>query len=332
MVRLPLGMRWLALDGALLGFDRKTGRNCLMRGPETAHLVQKAPRVMQLSLTNSCNKSCGFCYRPPEAQSLWTIDSTVEFARFISDWGVLELALGGGEPTVFPRFPELIDRLWRETDLAISFTTNGTRLSEELLDSVEGKVGQIQVSVYEDEDLDVIIERLVRRKIRFGLNYLVTPKRLQTLDLDILRFAEKGVRDVLLLSYKGSEQLHLNPAELVSLDQRIVRLHELLKDKLQLKVDVCWSSRLPLSPQLFYDDDCRAGSVFLSITSDRKVLSCSFADGSIPFTELSELPTIYSELKAAKSPAYKAGCGRLVNFGVDRIATHHPLPLYPEAR
>lgn len=325
-------MRWLELDGALLGFDRDSGRNVLLRGDETASCVQIAPRVVQMSLTNACNKTCGFCYRPPEARNRWTFDSVLGFARYLDSWGVLEIALGGGEPTVFPRFAELVRRMWTETRLSINFTTNGTRLDDALLEQLKGHVGQIQVSVYDDEDVDGTIARLVRHGMRFGLNYLVTPTRLRTLDADILRWADMGVRDVLLLSYKGSEALHLNAEELRSLDSRIVRLHEHLAGRLQLKLDVCWSSRLSHAPQLFYDDDCRAGGLFLSVTSEREVLSCSFARGALPFEDDRELPAIYQQLKYARLAAPLAGCARLPQFGAERVSFGKKLPLYPEAK
>lgn len=324
-------MRWLELDGALLGFDRDSGRNVLLRGDETTHCEQMAPRVVQMALTNACNKTCGFCYRPAKARSRWTYESVLSFARYLDRWGVLELALGGGEPTIFPRFAALVRQLWRETGLAISFTTNGTRLTDALLEELRGHVGQIQVSVYDDEDLDGTIARLVRHGMRFGLNYLVTPTRLRTLDADLLRWADCGVRDVLLLSYKGSEALHLDAAELADLDERIVRLHRHLAGRLQLKVDVCWSSRLPRAPQLFFDDDCRAGGLFLSVTSEREVLSCSFGRDPLPFGEEQELAELYLRLKRERRAAPQAGCARLARYGRELISLTPRHPHYPEA-
>ena len=328
------GLRWLELDGALLGFDRLSGRNVLLRGEETAAFVQRAPRVVQMSLTNACNKTCGFCYRPLEAKSRWTYESVVAFAKFLDRWGVLELALGGGEPTVFPRFPDLVRELWDDTRLAVNFTTNGTRLSNELLDALDGRVGQIQVSVYDDEDLDATIERLASRGVRFGLNYLVTPNRLRTLDADILRWADMGVRDVLLLSYKGTDALHLDEAELASLDRRIVTLHQHLRHRLQLKVDVCWSNRLPTAPQMLFDADCRAGGLFLSVTSEREVLSCSFARDGIRFERDEDLPEIYARLKREKRAAQTPGCARLPDFGAGGLVpmSLHKPTIYPEVR
>jgi hypothetical protein len=51
----------------LLLFDRESGTNVLCDGPETAHLRQRAPRVVQFGITNACNLACSFCSRDREA-------------------------------------------------------------------------------------------------------------------------------------------------------------------------------------------------------------------------------------------------------------------------
>lgn len=310
-------MKSLELDGAILRFDRASGQNQLVRGPATAGCEQRAPRVVQVAITNDCNKTCGFCYRPLEAASAWNSDTLFEFGQYLAEWGVLEVALGGGEPTMLPGFTSLVERLWSETDLAVNFTSNGRLLTSPLLKQIQPHIGQVQVSVYDDEDTDEVIRRLVDHGVRFGLNYLVTPRRLRTLDADLVRWHGLGVRDVLLLSYKGDESLHLSPAELRDLDARLGMLHAHFGGTLQLKVDVCWSSRLDKTPQLFFDADCRAGGLFMSVTSDRKVLACSFSDAGIPFSSFEELPPIYRRLKANKPAAQLPGCARLPGFGLN---------------
>jgi len=218
----------------------------------------------------------------------------------------------------------------------VNFTTNGTRLSDELLAAIEGSIGQIQVSVYDDEDTNAVIDRLTARDVRFGLNYLVTPERLRTLDVDLLAWSARGVRDVLLLSYKGEDAVHLSPSELAQLDASLIRCHEHFRGRLQLKVDVCWSSRLPHAPQLFFDEDCRAGSLFLSVTSDKRVLSCSFASRAkqgIPFSSFDELPEIYARLKGERRAADIPGCARNVDFGIQQpTGRRRRLPQFAEIR
>ena len=308
-------MRAFPLDGQLLWFDRTTGENQLWTGRETEALRQRAPRVLQVAITNVCNKACAFCYRPLDAASAWTFSDLLALARFADRWGVLELAFGGGEPTLFPRFANLVRAIWHQTGLAPSFTTNGSRLTPKLLNELRDSYGQIQLSIYDEDDYSTVIDRLVGEGARFGLNYLVTPARLPTLEADLYAFAERGVRDVLLLSYKGGNHaLHLTAQQLVRFDEAVARCHRMLPH-VALKVDVCWGDRLHATPRLFDTGDCGAGSLFLSITSDRRVLACSFADDGIPFTAPEELPAIWEELRAARPAAPKRGCTRLVQLG-----------------
>ncbi|MBA3503192.1 MAG: radical SAM protein [Myxococcota bacterium] len=312
-------MHWRALDldGEVLLFDRDTGTNMLVSNAKTAHLRRSAPRMLQVALTNACDKSCEFCYRPLEARSRWSFDDIVELARFCEEWGVLELAFGGGEPTLFPRFGELLQTIWRETALCPSFTTHGKRLDAALLRQIRGSYGQLQVSVYDEDDTGAIIDVLVAERARFGLNYLVTPARARTLEADVAMFVARGVRDILFLSYKGRDPaLHLSTRECAMFDESLSKLHRLLGQRVALKVDVCWAKRLVHTPQLLDADDCGANVDFLSLTSDKRVLACSFTDAGTPFDNVSEIRGIWQAMQAHREAAPSPGCARLPRFGL----------------
>jgi MoaA/NifB/PqqE/SkfB family radical SAM enzyme len=312
--------RALELDGQVLLFDRLTGTNVLVENAQTKSLRRRAPRLLQVSLTNACNKSCGFCYRPLDAVSRFTFEDVLALGRFCDEWGVLELAFGGGEPTLFPRFGELLRTLWRETGLCTSFTTNGLRLRETgLLRELRGAYGQVQVSVYEEDDTLGLIDHLVEERARFGLNYLVTPARVRSLEADVFTFLARGARDLLFLSYKGDDpSLHLSADECRRFDDSLLALHERLGAEMALKVDVCWAGRLQKAPQLLNQSDCEANVDFLSISSDRQVLSCSFAKGGLPFSTWAELRGHYDSLQSKRVAASSPGCARLPGFGLHR--------------
>ena len=133
------GMRRFALDGALFLFDRRTGLAAVCDGPETSHLRMRAPRVVQFGITNACNLACTFCSRDVDARSMWSGEDAFELLRGLCVHGTLEVAFGGGEPLVFKGFSALVKRLFEETELGISFTTNGTRLTDEAVGSANAK-------------------------------------------------------------------------------------------------------------------------------------------------------------------------------------------------
>lgn len=317
--------RALELDGQVLLFDRNTGTNMLVTNEKTAALERAAPRMLQVALTNACDKSCDFCYRPLEAKSKWSFDDLLELARVCDEWGVLEIAFGGGEPTLFPRFPELLREIWTQTNLCPSFTTHGKRLTPEMLRAMRGSYGQLQVSVYDEDDTGAIVALLVGERARFGLNYLVTPKRVRSIEADVLMWVARGVRDILFLSYKGSDPaLHLSARETKMFDHSLAKLHQMLP-RVALKVDVCWASRLVESPQLLNEADCGANIDFVSLTSDKRVLACSFANEGIAFASPSEVPAIWRSLQASKLAAPTPGCARIPAFGLHQVRRSLPL-------
>jgi MoaA/NifB/PqqE/SkfB family radical SAM enzyme len=96
------------LDGAVQYFHPRSGTHLRIAGPRTRHVRKTAPRVVMFGITNACNLSCSFCSRDERRDSRWTVGSAFEVLRDLSDAGMLEVAFGGGEPFVFPGFPELI--------------------------------------------------------------------------------------------------------------------------------------------------------------------------------------------------------------------------------
>jgi MoaA/NifB/PqqE/SkfB family radical SAM enzyme len=330
---IPAGLRHMrpyALDGAMLLFDRDTGLNALLDGPETAHLVRRAPRVLQFALTNHCNLACTFCSRDVDAESDWTLDAVVTFLSEMAAHGVLEVAFGGGEPLVFKRFAELVLRLYAETPLAISFTTNGTLLHRALLERLAGKIGQLRLSIYDDADWRAQVRMLADARARFGINYLVTPARAATLTDTVLELVELGAHDVLLLSYNGDDRsLHLSRDALAKLDAAVTTLHRALRGRAELKLDVCWGDRLPSAPRAIEPEHgCGAGRDSLVITSDRKVQPCSFHHRGFAFATADEVMDIWRrEAAPMRAPTAAPGCAREPGFGLERATRRLPLAM-----
>lgn len=310
--------RRFELDGALLLFNRATGVNALCEGPETEHLRQRAPRVVQLGLTNHCNMACEFCSRDTSAASTWSADDLVRFAHELADAGVLEIAFGGGEPWAFPRFDALVRQLHAETPLAINFTTNGLAMTAKRLERIRGCYGQLRLSLYDDNDWRTRVAQLVHDGAEFGVNYLVTPKRVETLANVVLELAALGCRDVLLLSYNGHDaQLHLRPEQAEALRVRIRALAIALRGRCSIKLDVCWGDRLHGVPRLFERNDCGAGRDFVVVTSDRKLMSCSFHHEDAPLRDGAELIARWRDERARLAHASAIpGCARVPGYGL----------------
>lgn len=319
---LPPDLRaipWRAhpLDGELLLFHRDSGLNVLLDGEETAHLRRIAPRTLLIAVTNACDLTCPFCYRDLQSRSLWRYDSLLRFCQEADEWGVLEVAFGGGEPMLFPRWAEFINELYDTTQLCVNFTTNGTRLTTDFLHQIEGKYGNIRLSLYVDNHWEDSIRLLVEHGARFGVNWLITPAELPGLEAKFLHLLGMGVRDFLLISYKGTDRsLHVQPEHYPILSETVRKLYIATSSLAQIKLDVCWGDILPEVPRLFQEDDCNAGDGYLSITSDKRVKACSFMGEGLPSETLADLKSIWRQRRSLKHPAQITGCARLPARGL----------------
>lgn len=305
-------LRRFALDGALYLFDRDTGLSALCDGPEVEHLRMRAPRVVQFAITNACNMACGFCSRDASDESRWTEESAFELLAALDRAGTLEVAFGGGEPLVFRAFVPLVERLHRETRLAVSFTTNGTRLTHETLSRLAKHTAQVRLSIYDDNDHPRSSALLREHRVRWGANYLVTPARLPTLEATVFALVERGCHNVLLLAYNGDDvSMHLSRRESDAMQARVAALATALRGRASIELDVCWGDRMQRVPQLIRSDGCPAGTEFVVVTSDRRLAACSFHHASFAFEDAEDLLRVWRAHRSALgAPARAPGCAR----------------------
>ena len=112
-------LRWhrQVVDRGVLAFDRGSGTNVLLRSPAMTGLRRRAPRVLQIGLLTRCNLRCEFCYRDKEAPDQLDAGFLLNLLCRAADWGVLEVAFGGGEPLMYPGFLDLVKQLHEQTPL-----------------------------------------------------------------------------------------------------------------------------------------------------------------------------------------------------------------------
>ncbi|MHC4831605.1 MAG: radical SAM protein [Planctomycetota bacterium] len=283
------------LDGAIQRFQRSTGLNVRYSGPETAGVTRVAPRVLQVGLLTPCNLSCSFCYRDTSAPSRLDAPFLLHLLRQADEWGVCEVAFGGGEPLLFPGFTDLVRDLHGTTGLGVGFTTNGTLLTDDIAAELSGLVGEIRLSAYETNDYRTTLKRFAG-VLPIGLNWMVTPATIGLVEATVRDALALGATNVLLLGYKGPDPaLHLSDADLARLADAVRRCAGM-----PVKLDVCWYPKLKGVESLFERHDCEAGDDFLVITPDRAVQSCSFHESRFPFETFDELVEIYGQLRGLR--------------------------------
>ncbi|CAB1216607.1 radical SAM protein [Acinetobacter bouvetii] len=199
-------------------FDRANGNNILINElllPEVEWTV--APRQISVALTNICDLHCKFCYAPKIKASL-PFDYLKKWLKEIDQLGTFGVGFGGGEPTLYPKFAEICEFTANETDLAVTFTTHGHRLTDDLLSNLKGNVHFIRISIdgvgttyekFRSRKFDKLIERIERtREISsLGFNVVINDSTIQDLD-QVTEIAEKfDISEVLLLPQQATQNV-----------------------------------------------------------------------------------------------------------------------------
>jgi MoaA/NifB/PqqE/SkfB family radical SAM enzyme len=177
----------------------------------------RAPLVAHWAVTYRCNLHCPFCYSESGPQRLLGPPPQVRrrLVERLAAWGVLEVALGGGEPTVLPDFPQLLAAI-RAAGMVPNVTTNGTVHSGAVVAALAQHAGVVQLSADRPDLLDAargggVFARLRQTAsllraagVRLGVNLLLTPANIGDICRSLQVLLDLGVEAVTLLRPKGA--------------------------------------------------------------------------------------------------------------------------------
>jgi sulfatase maturation enzyme AslB (radical SAM superfamily) len=213
-------------------YERSSGVHILLdEAPVEFALCDIGPELVSIALLNPCDLRCPFCYAPKTQHRLepeFVLDACKQFAAL----GTLEVAFGGGEPTLYPGLSDLSRRIWVETDLGISITTHGHHLTDRLIDELTGYVSIIRVSIDGPEPiysalrarpLADLLRKLFRtaKQIPLGINTVVNSTTMPLLDEMAAIVREVGAVDWLLLPKTKGGAFTLSQAEWQATDRWI---------------------------------------------------------------------------------------------------------------
>ena len=150
-------------------FDPQDGTKARLSLTGDAEYVKASvPELVDLKITNYCTKGCKFCYQASTPEGVHaSFDDIERILVRLSEMGVFEIAIGGGEPTEHPEFARILHRAF-ELGITPNFTTlSGKWLdNEDIVKTVEETVGGIGVSCTDVKALalyEEIKDRLTRQ-------------------------------------------------------------------------------------------------------------------------------------------------------------------------
>lgn len=196
-------------------FDRVSGLNFLLDELRPKEAIwSTSPRQVSIALTNVCDLHCAYCYAPKHKASLHT-DQVLGWLKELDTEGCLGIGFGGGEPTLHPDFVDICKRVAGETQLAVTFTTHGHRLTPQLVESLKGSVHFARISVdgvgrtYEQQRGKQFASLLrgvesIATLSPFGINVVVNERTVVELDA-MSELAQKvGASELLLLPQQAT--------------------------------------------------------------------------------------------------------------------------------
>lgn len=210
---------------------REAGIEKLFLNPEKVEHILKQERYdlsypisVEMTLTNTCNLRCVYCsdmmlrerQGVQECLELSTIRQLFQdLARHGTKGVVLE---GGGEPTLYPQFEEVVTYA-RSQGLAVGLITNGTRhLAQELLHSFEWIRVSLDASTQEEylklkgvdlyENVISNIAYYTEHCKTVGVGYVVTKENISQIESLLLRLRAANVSYVQLRPVVDCKELY----------------------------------------------------------------------------------------------------------------------------
>lgn len=196
-------------------FNRLSGLNVLLDELRPEEEVwSKSPRQVSIALTNVCDLHCAYCYAPKHKAALRT-DQALAWLKELDTEGCLGVGLGGGEPTLHPDFVDICNRAAGETQLAVTFTTHGHRLTPQLVERLKGSIHFARISVdgvgrtYEEQrgkQFSSLLRGMesIAALSPFGINVVVNERTVAELDA-MSELAQKvGASELLLLPQQAT--------------------------------------------------------------------------------------------------------------------------------
>ncbi|EKD49228.1 MAG: radical SAM protein [uncultured bacterium] len=92
---------------------------------ETSGTHTKFPRRIYFQITRNCNLECSYCFiKAKKGAPDVPTKSIFEIAEFMGQYGLLEVRLTGGEPTIHPDFFDIVHK-FKQEGIYVSVATNG---------------------------------------------------------------------------------------------------------------------------------------------------------------------------------------------------------------
>ena len=255
--------------------------------------VLSSPVLADINITDRCNLCCPHCYVNSQKEGK---DISVENFRLVLEQcqrsGVLQIALGGGEPTLHPHFNQFLKEI-RQAGIIPNVTTNGKKLTFKTVYYLAQYAGAVALSLEETgpefekrrnfpfRDFIKSVKKLKAAGIKLVFQITLSKENLPRVKRTINYLLKYQPYGILFLTYKPAGRGKNYDAPLALADLKLVRqvLNDIFKDlknKTKIGFDCCITPALTLVKQSPTFKGCSAARESVAIMPDLQVLPCSF--------------------------------------------------------
>ena len=257
---------------------------------------EHGPELIDISITGWCSRNCPTCYRSSTTRghhmSLTDYEMVIQQAARL---GVCQVALGGGNPNQHPDFLRILELTREEYGIVPNYTTNGTGLTEEILQATAAFCGALAVSAYEPyAEFAAVLGRLISCGIKVNVHFVLDSASIDVALAWLLNPPAylSGVNAIIFLNYKPIGR----GSDITRLLKRNMKCREFLETALgrrsqfKLGFDSCMASGLAscgIADPVWYDA-CEAARFSMYISETMRAYPCSFMEGAYQGVGLNE--------------------------------------------
>lgn len=273
-------------------FNKSTGffARIEKKGYEEPFWSKNSPELLDISITNYCEKNCSFCYRNSNINgnhiSLGDYNLIIKQAKEI---GVFQVALGGGNPNQHPHFVEILESTFK-SGIVPSYTTNGDGLTSDILLATKKYCGAMALSTYKPyENLKSTIDRIKSFGIKLNIHFLLDKNTINDAINWLVNPPDflNQINAIIFLNYKP---INSSNEQLLRKSPRLKEFFKLVNKKHTFKIgfDSCSVSgivkEMDVNPTYF--ESCEAAKFSAFISEDMKMFPCSFMADTELFADL----------------------------------------------
>jgi len=297
------------------------------------------PELMDISITNWCDKGCSFCYKSStKSGEHMSLDDYKRVIDQAAEMRTFQVALGGGNPNQHPNFLEILEYTATK-GIVPNYTTNGRGLSDEILSATRKYCGAVAVSAYPPYDeTAATIKKLIYNGIKTNVHFILDIVSIDTA-IDWLNEPPeylKGINAIIFLNYKPSGR-KVFEKKLLRHSTRLEEFFRLATSpqrKLKVGFDACCVSGVfaRTNTNTSMVDACDAGRFSMYVSEDLKVYPCSFQSGLAEGDQLDNETTLLDIwIKSRNMGAFRSYfCSDRCGACSHRSACMNGCPLFDE--